>query len=202
MTQGPDLHLTADELDAWLAGILGESRQVHLEHCDECLERAQSEREIIAQLAALPMLAPTPGFADRVMGSVAVPEPFSIRSLASIRRRFFTTRRSVAFAAGIGLFLLGSMAGSIVWTLSHPDTLATLGTWLLSEASQAGWLGLRAVASNFIEQPWYAGAKALIAHPGRLSIALGLASLAYLAGVFALRRLLALPTQQVAHANT
>jgi hypothetical protein len=69
----------------------------------------------------------------------------------------------------------------------------------LAQGTQAGWLALRGLASNFIEQPWYESARTLAGNPGRLAAAIGVALLAYLSGVFALRRLLALPAQQVAH---
>jgi hypothetical protein len=52
-----------------------------------------------------------------------------------------------------------------------------------------------------MEQPWFAELKALAASPGRLGIATALALVAYLSGVLALRRLLALPTPRVAHAG-
>jgi hypothetical protein len=55
------------------------------------------------------------------------------------------------------------------------------------------------VASNFIEQPWFAGFRNLAASPGRLALAFAFTMVAYAGGVLALRRLLALPTQQVAH---
>ena len=64
------------------------------------------------------------------------------------------------------LLVVGSMAGSIVWTLGHQETLAALGGWLAGQAGQLAWLGVRGVASNFIEQPWFEGLKALAAHPG------------------------------------
>jgi hypothetical protein len=107
----------------------------------------------------------------------------------------------MALAAGLLVLVVGSMAGSIVWTLGHQETLAALGGWLAGQAGQLAWLGVRGVASNFIEQPWFEGLKALAAHPGRLALASALAVVAYLGGLLALRRLLALPTQQVAHVS-
>ena len=76
-----------------------------------------------------------------------------------------------------------------------------LGGWLTAQAGQVAWLGIRGVASNFIEQPWFAGLRTLAASPGRLGLASALALLAYLGGIWAFRRLLALPAQQVAHAG-
>lgn len=201
MTPVPGPHLTPDDLDAWLAGTLAPAAQNHLAFCPTCQERTETEREIVALLGALPLMSPAPGFADRVMARVTIPEPLTVRSLRTFRTRVFATRRSMAIAAGLLVLLLGSMTGSVVWTLSHQETLAALGNWLMGQAGQAAWLGLRGVASNFIEQPWFAGLKSLAANPGRLALASALALVAYGGGLLALRRLLALPTQQVAHAG-
>jgi hypothetical protein len=124
-----------------------------------------------------------------------------VRTIDLIRQRVFASRRSLAFAASLLVLVAGSMAGSIAWTLGHQETLAALGGWLTAQAGQAVWLGVRGVASNFIEQPWFAGFKDLAASPGRLGFATALALVAYLSGVLALRRLLALPTPRVAHAS-
>jgi hypothetical protein len=201
MTRPSGSHLSADEIDAWLAGALAPALQRHVDQCQVCLEQLRAERDIADQIAALPLLSPTPGFSDRVMASVFVPDPFAIRSLQATRRRLFATPRSVALAASLTLLLLGSMAGSIVWSLTHQQTLVSLGSWLMTEAGQAAWFGVRSLASNFIEQPWYNSIRVLVENPGRLALVSAMASLAYLGGVVALRRLLALPTQQVAHAN-
>ena len=201
MTPVPGPHLTPDDLDAWLAGALAPAAQAHLAGCPACQERADTEREIVAMLGALPLLGPAPGFSDRVMARVRIPEAVTVSTFAMLRRKAFATRRNTAIAAGLLLALFGSMAGSIVWTLGNQDTLAALGGWLTAQAGQAAWIGVRGVASNFIEQPWFAGLRSLAASPGRLGLASALAMLAYIGGVLAFRRLLALPTQQVAHAG-
>jgi hypothetical protein len=201
MTRPSVVHLSPDEIDAWLGGVLDPQRLRHLEQCPACLEQARMDREIVDQISALPVMAPSEGFADRVMAAVAVPDPFAIRALQATRHRLFSSRKSLAFAASLAILLLGSMAGSIVWTLGNQETLASLGSWLLSQGSRAAWLGVRGLASNFIEQPWYETIKPLLQNPARLALASALASLAYLGGVLALRRLLAVPTQRVAHAG-
>jgi hypothetical protein len=200
MTRPSGAHLSPDEIDSWLAGTLAQEWQQHLDQCQVCLERARAEREIVEQIAALSLMSPAADFAERVMASVIVPDPFAIRSLQATQRRVFATRKSVAVAASLTLLLLSSMAGSIAWSLTHQDTLASIGTWLLAQSGQVAWLSLRGLASNLIEQPWYTGLRSLVDNPVRLALGSALASLAYLGGVFALRRLLALPTQQVAHA--
>lgn len=201
MTRLPGTHLSPDEIDSWLSGTLTQDWQQHLDQCQACLERARTEREIVDQLAALPLMSPAANFADQVMAAVAIPDPFAIRSFQATRRRLFATRKSLALAASLTLLLLGSMAGSIAWSLTHQETLASLGTWLLSQGGQVAWLGLRGLASNLIEQPWYSGLRSQLDDPFRLALGSALASTVYLGGVLALRRLLALPTQQVAHAG-
>jgi len=201
MTRPSGAHLSPDEIDSWLAGTLAQEWQQHLDQCQACLERARAEREIVELIGALPPMSPAADFAERVMASVVVPDPFAIRSLQATQRRLFATRKSVAVAASLALLLLGSMAGSIAWSLTHQETLASIGSWLLAQGGQVAWLSLRGLASNLIEQPWYHGIRSLVDNPARLALGSALASLAYLGGVFALRRLLALPTQQVAHAG-
>jgi hypothetical protein len=201
MTRPPGTHLSADEIDSWLSRNLSQEWQQHLDHCQACLDRVRVEREIVEQIAALPLMSPAAGFSERVMASVSIPDPFAIRSLRATQRRLFATRKSVALAASITILLLGSMAGSIAWSLSHQDTLASIGSWLLAQGGQIAWLSLRGVASNLIEQPWYGTARSLLGNPIHLAAGSALATTVYLVGVLALRRLLALPNQQVAHAG-
>lgn len=201
MTRPSGSHLTPDEIDACLAGATTPELQRHLDQCQACLDQVRADREIAELVAALPLMSPGQGFADRVMASVIIPDPFAIRSWQTTRRRLFATPRSIAVAASLLLVLLSSMAGSIAWSLTHQETLASIGAWILSQGGQAIWLGVRGLASNFIEQPWYDGIRSLVENPTRLALISASGSLAYLGGVFALRRLLAVPTQQVAHAS-
>ncbi|MGN6391979.1 MAG: hypothetical protein ACTHM9_07005 [Gemmatimonadales bacterium] len=200
MTPVPGPHLTPDDLDAWLAGALAPAAQAHLTGCPACQERAETEREVVALLEALPLMSPAADFSDRVMARLAVAQPLHVSTLTLLRRRALASRRSIAVAAGLLVLVAASMAASVVWTLGHQATLAALGEWIGAQAGQAAWLGVRGVASNFIEQPWFAEVRDLAASPARLGIAAALALVVYLSGVLALLRLLALPTQRVAHA--
>lgn len=194
-------HLSPDDFDAWLSGALGPDARDHLDHCTECRERAEAEREILGLLASLPLMNPAPGFADRVMLAVTLPDPFALRSLAGLRRRLLATPRAAALAATITVMLVGSMTASIVWSLGHREALLGVTSWMAAEAWQAGWIALRGVASSLMEQPWYNPLRASLEHPVRWGAVSALASLAYVLGVVAFRRLLALPAQQAAHAS-
>lgn len=199
MTRPSGAHLSFDEMDACLTGVPTPELQRHLDQCETCMEQLRADREIAEQIAGLPLMGPGEGFSERVMAAVSIPDPFAIRSMQATRRRLLATPKSLA--AGLLLFLIGSMAGSVIWSLTHQATLASIGSWFISQGGQAIWLSVQGLASNFIEQPWYSGIRALIENPGRLALYSGLASLAYLGGLVALRRLLTVPTQQVAHAG-
>jgi hypothetical protein len=200
MSSSPESHLSSEQIDAWLGGSPDAATQRHVSQCQLCQEQLRADQEIAELIAALPLWSPRSGFADRVMASVRVPDPFAMRSLEATRRRMLATPRSMAFAASVGIVLLGSMIASITWTLGHQAALASFGSWIVAQSGQAMWLGVRGIASNIIEQPWYAWVSSFVGNPGRLALFSALASLAYLGGLLTLRRLLAIPTQRVAHA--
>src|SRR5688572_15267319 len=143
MTRPPGTHLSPDEIDSWLSGNLAREWQQHLDECQICLERVRIEREIVDQIGTLSSMSPADGFADRVMASLSIPDPFSIRSLQATQRRLFATRKSMAVAASLALLLLGSMAGSIIWSLANQEMLASLGNSLLTAGGQVAWLSVR-----------------------------------------------------------
>ena len=133
------------------------------------------------------------------MASVTVADPFALRSL---RQRIFASRRSMAIAASLALALVGSMAASVAWTLANQDVLLSVGNWVLAQGTQAGWLaaprtGLQLHRAAVVRERAGPRGHPRAGCPWRSAWR----SLAYLSGVFALRRLLALPTQQVAHAG-
>jgi hypothetical protein len=189
-------HFGADDLEAWITGELGPSRRAHLTACRDCQALADAERVLVARLAALPLLDPAPGFADRVMPEVRVPA--FAGAISGWRTRIFATRRATAIAAGVAMALLGSMGGSVAWSLDHRATLVSIGDWALREGGQLFWVGLRGAVSNLIEQPWYQGLSSLSA--GWVAALSATAAASYVGGIIALRRLLTVPPSQVARA--
>jgi hypothetical protein len=192
-------HLSPDDFEAWLAGALAPLQSSHLRGCPECQERTRLESELDALLRGLPQYAPAAGFEQRVMASVRVRRPFTVRSLAYVRG-LAARPRALAAAAGLVLIVLAAMATSIIWTLGNRETLSALGAWAGGEATQLLWVATRAVYSSLVEQPWYAAARRFLEDPARLLAVSAAASLVYLSGLLALRRLLALPTVRVADA--
>jgi len=192
-------HLSPDDFDAWLAGALAPVHSEHLASCSQCQERARLESELDALLRGLPQYAPAAGFEQRVMANVQVRRPFRVRSLAYVRG-LAARPRSLAVAAGLVLLVVAAMTTSVVWTLGNRETLSALGAWAGGEAAQLLWVATRAVYSSLVEQPWYAATRRFLEDPARLLAVSAAASLVYLSGLLALRRLLALPTVRVADA--
>lgn len=201
MTPTPDSHLTPDEIDAWLGGELASGRQGHLQRCADCFAVAGGERLVAALLARLPLLAPTDGFADRVMARVTLPEAQLVRSWRAFRGRLRANPRALAAAATIAVALLGSMSASAAWSLSHPATIAAAGDWLQAQAGQWFWLGVQGAFLTVVEQPWFGELRPLLATPLRLALIASAVSVAYLGGLVALRRLLTAPATGVSRAG-
>jgi len=193
MTRPYEQHLTLDDIDALLEDAPYAAAHPHLLGCTACRERIDSEREIVTRLAALPYAAPSPQFAERVMARVTMPAQRAV----TVRR---SVRPSVRLALAASVVLL-AMAGSVLWSIANRELLSAATSSLGNGALDWAWLTVRGVAANLIEQPWYAGIRGFFGDPIRLAMISGGITLVYLGGVFALRRLMALPTQGVAHAH-
>jgi hypothetical protein len=201
MSRPVNPHLSSDDFDALLEGTPGEDALVHLDRCTFCRDQVAADLAVVTRLESLRAFAPAPDFVERVMARVAIPDPFALHSLGTARRRLFATRRSLAAAASVAIIVVGAMAASVLWTLGNRETLAAAGSWLGSEALGWLWLAVRGGAANLMEQPWYAAARSFLGSPTRLALLSGAVTVVYLGGLFALRRLMALPSQGGAHAH-
>lgn len=197
MTRQVLQHLTTDEIDLVLEGSYPEGVRAHLNSCPDCDRLVVEERAVVRAIAALPLHVPSAGFEDRVMARVNVMLPASV--LGTLRRRAFASRRNMAIAATLLVALVGSLAGSIAWSLGNMHVLSSLGSGVLGSIANAGLSIAQALTSNLIEQPWYASARSALDSPTRLAFAAGGLVAIWAAGLLLLRRLLALPAQRVAH---
>lgn len=127
------LHPGPDRLEAYVEGVLHDSDRVvvesHLVSCGRCRAEAEEWRAVFAALAALPRIEASPGFADRVMAGVRVPNPWMARLGALIRRLVPTgTAGWVLVTAFLALpALVGG--GVVAWLLSRPSITAA-GLWI------------------------------------------------------------------------
>jgi hypothetical protein len=135
-----DRHLTADEiqqqLDDELAGVatLAPALQAHLRDCLDCQGEVAQAEALVMALAATPDLAPSAGFADRVMRDVQVFEPW-YAALDRTFSPFVPASWPARVAAGIAA-LIGSgvtVAGAW-WALQRADIAVFLASIGLDEA--------------------------------------------------------------------
>ena len=95
----------------------------------------------------------------------------------------------------LAVVLLAGLTTSIVWSLGNRDVLAGWGQQTVAMLDSWLWLGLRALAANVAEQPWYESVRGLVATPARAAVAvLGMLAI-WSVGVIALKRLVTLPTR-------
>ena len=186
-------HLSPDELDALLVGVMSATVRSHLADCGLCRAVASTDRAVVIGLERLPRFSPRIGFSDRVMLQVDVPKPV-VRSILGLRFRV-PTGRGLALAASVAVILLAGVTTSVVWSLGHRDVLAGWGQQAMALLDNWLWLGLRALAANVAEQPWYEGVRGFFASPARAAVGvLGLLT-TWSLGVIALKRLVSLPTR-------
>lgn len=87
-------------LDGALAAEQRASMQAHLENCAACQRDVDAAREIQQALRAMPVPAPSEGFADRVLRAAVE------RNTAHHHRRGFAVGFGSAVAAGLALWLV------------------------------------------------------------------------------------------------
>jgi hypothetical protein len=186
-------HLSPDELDALLVGVMSATVRSHLAECGLCRAVASTDRAVVIGLERLPRFSPRAGFSDRVMLQVDVPKPV-VRSILGLKFRV-PTGRKLALAASVAVVLLAGLTTSVAWSLGNRDVLAGWGQQATALLDNWLWLGLRALAANVAEQPWYESVRGFLASPARAAVGfLGLLA-TWSLGILALRRLVSLPTR-------
>lgn len=119
-------HLRPDEIELLLDGEDGfgvAPLRAHVRHCSSCDQEMDKARELMLALDALPDFAPSPAFADRVMGQVQVFEPWHAAALNTVQQ-FVPETRPARIAAGVSVALSAGL-------------VTTAGTWALARADIA-----------------------------------------------------------------
>jgi hypothetical protein len=192
-------HLVGEELDLWVTGQLPPLRQSHLIRCPECRAVADAERVLVMRLEALPLFDPRAGFADRIMGRVALPVTSISSAWRLWRGRFVRDPRTVGIAASVAMLLGGSIAASAAWAAANQDVITGAGTWFINQGQLWFWQVVGLASAALEQQSWYASARAALT-PGRIAALAGCVAMLYAGGVVLLRRLLSLPRSETARA--
>lgn len=121
-----DRHLLPEEIDQLLDGEVGFGTaplKAHVRICAACQAELDTARQLVRELEHLPLVAPAPDFADRVMAQVQVFEPWHVALLDSVRRLVPRTRSGRAFAWA-GLTASSAVLGVFsLWILTRLDTV-------------------------------------------------------------------------------
>lgn len=166
-------HPPSERLQDYVEGILPQALAArirsHLDSCTPCSTEVAEWQELFGSLGALPGLAPTPGFAHRVLDAVqdgarpgaavvappAPPRPsFPERLAARVRSLAPLGGRGRAVAAAL-VALPTAAVGAVIWfVMTHPlltpGHLLSFGLWRAGDVVGAGlsWLGSVALESG------------------------------------------------------
>lgn len=118
------LHPTPDRLEAFAEGSLADAERAvlesHLLGCTRCQGEVEEWQALFSVLADLPRLSPSPGFADRVMAGVALPQPWHSRAAARVERWLPKTTRGWALVTAILSLPVLTFSALGLWIVSHP----------------------------------------------------------------------------------
>lgn len=205
----PPLHPTPDRLEALVEGVLAEAErsavEQHLVSCLRCQAEVEEWRAVFAALAALPRLAPSPGFADRILARVRVRQPWAARVGAVLAR--LMPRTTTGWALLTACLALPAAAGTalIAWVMSRPGLSAqTLTLFLRDRAAEvilsfAGDAATTAMETTLAAQIAALIERLLTTAPTELGAAAAAFAATTLASVWVLYRNLFKPSNREVH---
>ncbi len=120
-------HLLPNEIDLLVDGEAGfgvAPLRAHADQCDACRAELDQAREIAALLEQVPHLAPSIGFADRVMAEVPVFVPWHVSARDAVASRIPTSRPLRVMAAAVATSIAGLVTLGTLWVLAQGDVMA------------------------------------------------------------------------------
>lgn len=117
-------HLLPEEIDLLLddeEGFGVAPLRDHLEACGECRARFDALASVVTHLERLPLVAPAPRFADRVMSQVQVFEPWHVALTDSVRGLIPTSTAGRALVGALGGGMAVAMSILAVWIGRRAD---------------------------------------------------------------------------------
>ncbi len=181
-------HPAAELLEAFVEESLdGAERAVvesHLTACNECQAEVTELRSLFTALGTLPELAPTAGFADRVMRHVRVRRPVWAGASAWLDR--VTPQSTRGWAAATAVFALPVIGATVLvgWLLSQPGVSAQ-GLWtftatLAGETAASTWQWIWVQLSGSILAVWLTQAADILTSVSRGEVGLAVVMFATL----------------------
>ncbi|MHB1071822.1 MAG: hypothetical protein ACYC3Q_03260 [Gemmatimonadaceae bacterium] len=119
-------HLLPNEIDLLVDGEAGfgvAPLRAHVEQCDACRAELDQAREIAVLLEQVPHLAPSIGFADRVMAEVPVFVPWHVAVRDAVMSRIPRSRPLRVMAAAVATSIAGLVTLATLWVLAQGDLM-------------------------------------------------------------------------------
>lgn len=120
-------HLLPDEIDLLLDGEVGfgvAPLRAHVRDCDACRARLEEGRAVADALEALPHLAPSFDFGDRVMAQVPVFEPWYVAARDAILPWIPRSRPARVAALAFGSSIAAVLTTVLIWLGTQTDLIA------------------------------------------------------------------------------
>jgi hypothetical protein len=137
---GTTTHLAAEARERiGMGGEPGPGESRHLASCERCRREIAEIGSLQERFAALVVLVPSTGFANRVMARVQLPAPRWSRALAGLRTH---PPRVAAIAATA----VAAVVGTFVWLTTYPQvTPGVMAKLVYERGSGLVWQGVVAV---------------------------------------------------------
>lgn len=119
-------HLLPNEIDLLVDGEAGfgvAPLRAHVEQCDACRAELDQAREIALLLEQVPHLAPSIGFADRVMAEVPVFVPWHVAARDAVIGWIPQSRPLRVVAAAVATSIAGLVTLGTLWVLAQGDVM-------------------------------------------------------------------------------
>lgn len=183
-------HPTTERLQAFVEASLEDAERAvvasHLTGCSECRREADELRSLFQALGSLPVLEPSPGFADRVMRKVRVRRPArawagawtGATAWAEGWLERVTPKSTRGWATASALFALPVIGATVLmaWLLSQPG-VSVQGLWtmlaaLAGDAATGTWQWGWAQLSGSVLAVWATQAAEYLGSVGRGQVGL------------------------------
>jgi hypothetical protein len=146
-------HLLPNELDLLLDGETGFGVQqltAHLRECAQCRDELEALRAFVDDIETLPEVAPTGGFAERVMHEVHVFEPWHVAIRTSVEG-LIPSSPVARIAAGTAMTTAAALVtGAAAWGWAHRDATVFVGGMLTERAREGLFASLSSMAQGLI----------------------------------------------------
>lgn len=179
-----DRHLLPEEIDLLLDGEVGFGTaplKAHVRRCEQCRAEFDDARALVRELEHLPYLAPSPLFAQQVMGRVQVFVPW-YAALINWARGWVPKSRPALAAAGVSFAIVAAaLTIGMIWVASRFDAVVFALGMGVTRAREIVLASIGQVASELFGEP----VMAALRESGTLGLTLAMLTLLLMTAVAA-----------------